>query len=68
MSIPGFHAELSLDETRKNYNSLASFRREGGEVQPQLFCPPGSNDCYQCWNEGGYSGCIVIHKPHPVLF
>ena len=67
MSVPGFHAERALGKATENFYSAYSVGAVGGEVRPQLFCPPNSNECYQCWNEGGFSGCIVIHKPHPVL-
>ena len=69
MTIPGFTAEASLGEKKEDYALTLGLATEGGKVLPQLFCRSdgGGTTCYQCWDEGGYSGCYSFRVPHPVM-
>ncbi len=69
ISLPGFNAEASLDERKKDYALTLGKTTEDGKVRPQLFCrsDAGGTTCYQCWDEGGYSGCYSFRVPHPVM-
>lgn len=64
MSIPGFTAEASLGKIRESYALTLGLTAETGKVLPQLFCLPdeGGTTCYQCWDEGGFSGCISFRS------
>jgi hypothetical protein len=70
MSIPGFTAEEIQGRVREQYTLTQSVMAGAERVLPQFFCfhGEGGTTCFQCWDEGGSSGCIPIHIPHRVLF
>ena len=70
MTTPGFSAEVSVGNTKGSYVLKQGLAAENGKVLPQLFCLPGEGGttCYQCWDEGGYSGCISFRVPRFTLF
>ena len=70
MSMPEFTAEASLGKIKESYTLTLGFGAAGGKVLPQGFCLPdeGGITCYQCWDEGGFSGCITHRIVIPRLF
>lgn len=70
MSTPGFTAEASLGEMRESYVLTLKLATESGKVLPQAFCrsDEGGTTCFQCWDEGGISGCITHRIRIPRLF
>jgi hypothetical protein len=70
MITPGFTAESSLGKTKDSYALTLNHAAASGRVVPQLFCLPneGGTTCYQCWNEGGFSGCYSFRIRHFTLF
>jgi hypothetical protein len=70
MTMPGFSAEVSVGKSKGSYVLSQGRAPETGKVSPQLFCLPGEGGttCYQCWDEGGYSGCISFRVPRFTQF
>ncbi|GEM_PF-4915132 len=70
MSMPGFTAETSLGKMKDSYVLTLKLATESGKVLPQLFCrsDEGGTTCFQCWDEGGFSGCISFRTPRFVAF
>jgi hypothetical protein len=64
MNTPRFTGEVSLATMRDRYALTLHQKAEGGKVVPQMFClrnEGGTSTCYQCWDEGGIRGCIVLN-------
>lgn len=70
MSMPGFTAGASLRKLKDVYALAPGLAVEAGTVQPQLFCrsDEGGTTCFQCWDEGGFSGCYSFRIPRFLPF
>ncbi len=60
MKMSGFSAETSLGKVKEGYTLTLGHARESGKVLPQLFCL--GHTCCQCWDEGGFSGCVCLRR------
>jgi len=65
MNTPGFTAETSLAKMNDGYALASEFAAGEAAVTPQIFCrrDESGTTCYECWNEGGISGCITFRVP-----
>ncbi|HEV2351321.1 MAG TPA: hypothetical protein VG028_15900 [Terriglobia bacterium] len=59
MTMPGFNAEVSLGGWKEDYALTPGIAAGAGKILPQFYCrsDEGGTTCFQCWDEGGISGC-----------
>jgi hypothetical protein len=69
MSLPMFTAEASVNSSPKGYLPENESGPLTKGVVPELMCRSDDfgTTCYQCWAEGGYSGCYSFRVPHFTL-